>query len=173
MHGDRHGVEQFAVTAAAALNPEPIALAGEVGYHFEADASHAPAVPQAVAVGNGRPEQSGNRSVDCGRFDRSQDWPFPSSKWAGWWANAAPFSQASVMPKLSRRVRRTGHSTYPSSRFETSRSGEASFSPARLCRRPSVKIKLAHSSYAGGSDRVQVGAFSQLMAKPAVRHVRI
>lgn len=65
LHGDRHGVEQFAVTAATAFDPEPIALAGEVGYHFETNASHAPAVQQAVPVGNGRPEQSGNKSVEC------------------------------------------------------------------------------------------------------------
>lgn len=63
---DRHGIEQFAVTAGAALHPEPVALAGEVGDQLKASASHASTMPGARSVGNRLPEQSVNRPVDCG-----------------------------------------------------------------------------------------------------------
>lgn len=66
LHGDWHRVEQVAMTARAALHPEPVSLAGEVGDLLEARASHAPAMPGGRSVGNGVPEQSENRSVDCG-----------------------------------------------------------------------------------------------------------
>lgn len=44
LHGDRQGVEQFAVTAGATLHAQLVSLAGEVGDQLEADASHAPAM---------------------------------------------------------------------------------------------------------------------------------
>lgn len=44
LHGDRQGVEQLSVAAGAALHAQLVALAGEVGDHLEADASHAPAM---------------------------------------------------------------------------------------------------------------------------------
>lgn len=53
LHGDRHRVEQFAVTAAATLHAEPVALASEVGDHLEARASHASAMPGVRCAGNG------------------------------------------------------------------------------------------------------------------------
>ncbi|MBA3863608.1 MAG: hypothetical protein C0517_06665 [Erythrobacter sp.] len=50
---DRHRIEQFAVTAAATLHPELVALAGEVRDQFEARASHGIAMPGARCRGNG------------------------------------------------------------------------------------------------------------------------
>lgn len=66
LQGDWYGVEQLAVTARAALHPEPISFAGEVGDLLKARASHASAMPSGRPIANGIPGQSRNRSVDCG-----------------------------------------------------------------------------------------------------------
>jgi hypothetical protein len=54
--GDRHRVKDLAVTAAATLHAEPVALAGEVVDQLEARASHASAMPGERSVGKQRAE---------------------------------------------------------------------------------------------------------------------